>query len=115
MRPANKHAVKLEANFKQYSNKIKMISMVSMFALTVLNCTYFIAFYFLSSTVFSEMALNLDLIKAVYFRKTSLENALYGVIESLSLNKTFILGPENPGADALTYYLSKGMENEQVY
>ena len=79
---------------------------------TCMTSSYFIAIYFMSTISFESMSTNIDLITAVYSRKTSIENAVQGLQESLSQNRTVII---NSIFEEIFYYIRRGMEDEASY
>ena len=52
------------------------------------------------------------MMKAIFSRRTSIDNAVQGVQESLSLNTTILI---NGGWEEIEYYIRRGMEDEATY
>ena len=66
----------------------------------------------MSRSSFSSMSINVDLLNAVYERKTSIENVVQAFQESLIQNKTILIYGNN---EEISYYVKRGLSDEGNY
>ena len=76
------------------------------------NCSYFIAFYMMSRYAFNEFYVNVKYMESIYTRKSSLDNIIHGLQESMTLNKTIIINGKD---EEIAFYIDRSSLYESDY
>ncbi|CDW76798.1 UNKNOWN [Stylonychia lemnae] len=75
-------------------------------------CSYFVIFYYISAETFKQLVNDIDVLTAIYSRKTSKENAIFGVLQTFYKNRTEYI---NGGQEEINYYLTRVYTEETTY